>query len=44
MASACSNCELVFTRTLKAESNLKAKVKALASQFEDKSEQINKWV
>lgn len=39
------NCELVFTRTFKGRKLiLKAKVKALASQFEDKSEQINKWV
>ncbi len=39
------NCELVFTRTIKGRKLiLKAKVKALASQFEDKSEQINKWV
>lgn len=43
--SLVGNCELAFTRTIEGRKLiLKARVKALASQFEDKTEQLNKWV
>ena len=39
------NCELVFTRTVEGRKLiLKSRIKSLASQFDDKTEQINKWV
>ena len=39
------NCELVFTRTVEGRKLiLKSRMKSLASQFEDKTEQVNKWV
>ncbi len=39
------NCELIFTRTVEGRKLiLKSRMKSLASQFEDKTEQINKWV
>ena len=39
------NCELVFTRTLEGRKLiLKSRMKSLASQFDDKTEQVNKWV
>jgi hypothetical protein len=38
-------CELVFTRTVEGRKLiLKSRMKSLASQFEDKTEQVNKWV
>ncbi len=39
------SCELVFTRTIEGRKLiLKSRMKSLASQFEDKTEQVNKWV
>jgi len=39
------NCELVFTRTVEGRKLiLKSRIKSLASQFEDKTEQVNKWI
>ena len=39
------DCELVFTRTVEGRRLiLKSKMKSLASQFDDKIEQVNKWV
>ncbi|GHT23791.1 hypothetical protein FACS189430_07610 [Bacteroidia bacterium] len=39
------NCQLVFTRTVEGRKLiLKSRMKSLASQFEDKTEQVNKWV
>ncbi|MDR2010629.1 MAG: DEAD/DEAH box helicase family protein [Bacteroidales bacterium] len=39
------NCELVFTRTVEGRKLiLKSRMKSLASQFEEKTEQVNKWV
>ena len=39
------NCELVFVRTVEGRKLiLKSRMKSLASQFEDKTEQVNKWV
>ena len=39
------NCELVFTRTVEGRKLiLKSRIKSLASQFDDKTEQVNKWV
>ena len=39
------NCELVFTRTIEGRKLiLKSRVKSLASQFDNKIEQVNKWV
>ncbi len=37
-------CELIYTRTLEGrKALLKARMHSLASEFEDKSERINKW-
>jgi superfamily II DNA or RNA helicase len=39
------DCELVFTRTIEGRKLiLKSRIKSLASQFEDNTEQVNKWV
>ena len=39
------DCELVFTRTVEGRKLiLKSRMKSLASQFDDKTEQVNKWV
>jgi hypothetical protein len=38
-------CELVFTRTVEGRKLiLKSRAKSLASQFDDKTEQVNKWI
>jgi len=38
-------CELVFTRTVKGRKLiLKSRMESLASQFDDKTEKVNKWV
>lgn len=38
------SCELIFTRTIEGRKLiLKARMKSLAAQFEDKSERISKW-